>query len=1153
MSEKRYDYNEQLNILVLKPGVSARDTERLSLADGCSVVFAGTGNAENETFEISGDLLKAIGNKAQHVEIEKGLTFSYVSPQEGDIWGNLSELRTLRINNNVGVPTNIDGTGAFQNHPTLRGVEMCLTGEGHLSDNFCRGTAVSSFMVYSAEQGREFGLKAGNSVLFGSLLKSEKGISTAEWNKIHGKQICKTHGDNAYVSEVGRVDGVIEEANAALDKAKEALEKSKLATTEQGKLEGEGVFLETLASRPYLAPIFQEAAKRTFEEKEYKDLISRGGELSAKELIDLLPEAKSILNELNGEIKADMLGSYMDKKYCVPLVERVLQGCSTQAQRDFKDAHIEAKFRENAYKAQIERDESFCEDFKKQLNAHQDKLKQILNYNDVVKHSFIATALNEKGQSGALEFVLSKNPTMDSKEYAQALKDISEAVNRNTVINKEEAKRYIRDISDTYGLLYSATKRQQALKKLKETHTKQEGTYIELPSRISAGDNFLSCRKTEMHSSTDPEKRAFKEEVEAYTKKTVNAIYASCVEYKESFWKEGLKNVVGALGGKVGEKTYEDLIKEKDPIAAYNDLVDFDKKVNKSLLETRGIETQIIFKKPEEKKQIRAVYDFVLNTAKNPPKNYWDAEKEMDQQISSIVQAGDIGFEALRKVLPSLDLSPDGHVIDFEQANFMRDTKDIFVLGAGSKLGDNCLCYTNCNGVYVGHTGDEYRHFKSWAENRYLTSKGIVEPEIKKRLGIIMGGDNDKDAVTAGALRDDIKANIINLKNEMKKAPTAQDLAKQPNDRLRPKEDYVQEIQEWEEFLKKYEEYTSDRLVYESNDTEEKWLSHNSYALQDVNERIKQFEDDNSTRKTKDFNTYEDVYSMNRNALSDELKVEYDKLIAERDAILVDPQEVVTGSHFLSEGKEMGNEKTILAGGKINAGADSFSNNPETIELHKNNPETNITEDVRKKNLYDKSDIFRGRCLMAKEMLKSIFDSYRFRYMRLEEACLDIVVNLFKTLFNLTSWAARTLEKEIRQEKTRRGIYNRNVDEAKEILLTCSGKDGTAFLERLTSKTSPISEYNAVLRVVGRLNLDKILSSNGSDGKKLEQLQSQVQKRLINAVNAQERADKLNKRDGLSKAQLLGIYRQIGLWTREKGTIKTSRSLGRAVAMLGRR
>lgn len=1015
--KERAEYNAKENKLILRPGVSAKDIEALDIADGCSVVFWNNstslnekgietyGSFQSETFVLSGDLLKAIGSKASYVDIGKNISFEYLSPQEGDIWASLSGLRSLRIRNNIGVPTNIDGTGAFQSHPTLRNVEILLSEEGSLSDNFCRGTSLSNFMVYSSEWGKEYGLKAGNNVLFGSLLETEKGISTADWNRIHGEQICKTIEDDI-------------------------------------------------------------------------------------------------------------------------------------------------EFRKDVYQTQIERDKSFSEARKEELSGKEegkgllDGLKKAIHYEidpeTKEKKSDILVALKESGKENALSVVLDINA--DEKAYAQALKDVSDAINATGLAS---AKSYIRSISDVYGVWRSTEKRIQALTELKNTSKKSEGTYIELPSRLWAGDNFLSCRKADIHSSTDPGKRMLEEEIRGFAQKTVNAIYLACVEYKESLWKAGLKSVMKDLAddaGKVGGKTYEDVVKEKDPISVFNKLAPENAGVNKESLVTRGMEVRLNELTGENREQIASVFNFVLNTAENFPKDFWKVSKDYDKQISDIVQGGEAGHEELRKVLPSLGLSLSGHVLDLEQANLMKETENIFVLGGGSKLGDNCLCFTNCNGVYAGHNKSEYRHFRACAEQEYLKSKENIASLMKETMGIIPGSDNDKDAGEAGALRDDIKSCIVALENELKKAPSKKAQGEKGKN---SKEDLLKEIGKWEDFLEKYEDYTAKRIVWEANNTEEKWLSHNSYALKEINERIKKFEEVNATTKTKDFKTHSDVYTMNRDALSDEKRAEYDKLIAERNAILVSPQTVVTGTHFLSEGKKMGNERTVIAGGEINAGHDSFSHNPEVIELHKDNPETKITADVMKKNIYNKSDIFRGRLLVGKEMLKDIFDSRHFRYMRLEEACLDIVVNLFKIVFNLTSWAVKNIEKEIRREKTKRGLYNRNVNEAKELLLELS-KNGEAFLSRLTSKDSHTSEYNAALRVVGRLNLRRIIRSDEASEKKIKQMQHFAQRQFINAKNLKERADVLNKRDQLSKTQLLELYKQCGTWTREDGWAKTSQRLSTA-------
>lgn len=1165
-------YNKETNEITLHPGATVRDIEKVLpiSAQDCSVIFAKKRDDKTvETFEVSPDLLKAIGSKAQNMKIGKDLAFEYVSPQEGDIWSNFSELRTLTIENNTGLPTNIDGTGAFQNHPTLRCVDMRLSDEGNLSDNFLRGTAVSCVMVHSDVGGKEYGLRAGDNVLFGSLLESEKGLSSVDWNKIHGNQICKTHKDNAYLAELGRFEDAIENTKTALsrDGAIATMQKS----SDIKNIVKEVAIGEKLYTSESFDKVWTDGVKKGFSEDDIRKMES------------LIPKAKEVLNELKKGFRDDLVGTCVEESdLCSNLVNDTLKKCSNQAQKDFKDALLTATFKHNVRMSEVARDQGFFIDLQEALALHVDGLRSLMEEEfiptkangipkdeaenkdgdpTITKGTVIRKILAFKGQDDALDIVLdgAKNANVNEKSYARALREVSDAINESILReeDKEESKNRIKCIADMYGLSYSAYKRIEALETLAHTHKRKDGTYIELPSRLWTGDNFLSCRNTDIHSATDPGKRLLDNEANCFAAKTVQAIYASCVEYKGSFATTGLRSILKDQGGCAAGIKKKDVSyfknNFKDPIGAYNKFVTKhnmpELTASREDLIARGIEERLKNLGEADRKQVQAVFDFVLETAKKPPKDTLKEAEYLDKRISDIVQAGDKGFEILRQVLPSLDLTPDGHVLDLETRNLLKNTENVLVLAEGGKLGDNCVCFTNCRGVYVGHSENEYRHFRSWAEREYLTSKEEVYKLMKARFGIEPESDANKDLLQSGGFRDDIKETIKNLHTEMNRVPSLEDKRNGITSKTgKYKEDYVKELEKWEDFQEKYENYTARREVWEANDTEEKWLTSKSNALKEINERIAHFEEIHATRKTKDFRTHEDVYVMERDALSDENRAEYDKLIAERDEIRTNPQKVVTGQHFCSEGNAMGNDRTVIVGGPINAGVDSFRNNPEITELHQNNPETQINEEVMGKNLYDQSDIFRGRMLMAKEKLKNVFDSRHFRYMRLEEACLDILVNLFKILFNLTTWTTSTLEKEIRDTKTRKGIYNRNVDEAKEILLSSSGKDGEAFLERLASKTSPACEYNAALRIVGRLTLDNILNSDASSEEKLQKIQSIASSRLRRAVSTKERADMLNKRDQLSKAQLLGFYRELGKWSREKGMAKTSKRLGVAIS-----
>lgn len=1155
--EPPVEYDSGANIVTIHPGASLEDLKGISdlISDGCTVALDSRGatNAAPRTIAVSPSLLSCIGDKATELTIGRGVSVEYMETGDGDIWNSLPQLRRVSIYNNIGVPANADGTGAFQEHGNLRCVDMALDAEGTISKGFCRGTALSTLMVHSAVPGSEYGLVAEDDVLFGSTLKSEKGLSYRDWNRIHGRQMASTHRDDSYLESIGSLTGMMDQ----------------IATN----LETDG--FEAMKAVPYLMPLAEEAARRIRPKKDVVKydakidciLHDAEGVFDPKTLevlkLDILSKVRDIVDEMKASFSKDPVGTYIEMGFSRECIDSLMEEDSFQHRKDFKESVETALFRQKVRLDEAERDYSCSQSLLDRLSGTAKRFERLMEEKtaDTERNesnkALVVSKLNTMDRARSWDIVIHPDKDTDPRVYADAVKDMGKAIGESGLddVAAKKAMRDLKDMADSFGASFSAKVRGDAFSRIATDHSMSDGTYVELPSALSVGDNFLSCRRLDIHSATDPENRTFTKEVGDFAQKTVDSIYARCLEIENEFVRIGIREALRVENGRAVAKStrnYKSIMAQPNPISAFNSAFPKTKIDRESCLEggreryVRKVRKDYEGLRPAQiNSQLKAFLDFVSKTSREKPskERIGEIAREMDEAFSRIATMGDAAFSELRKAFPSIEIDAKGHVLDLQQAMLMDDSKNVLVLNEGSKMGDNCLCFTDCRGVAVGRMKNEYRHFRSWAENRYVEAKEKADRMKKTLLKVEAGSPDDRDVGNCGAYANDIEDQISRLEA---KARGQKPLTEE--DRRLGKTDWSEVLSQWKVFRRSYMEYSEARAVWEANDTEEKWRANRSYALKDVDGRIAEFERIHANSKTKDLRTKKDVMTMVYDQLSAENKKAYDALVEERNEILKDPSKVKTGMHFLSEGKDMGTDCILLAGSGIDAGRGSFANNPLTLEVHGLKPETEIGVDVVEKDLYERSDIFRGRMLMGKQHLSKVFDTRNFRFMRLEEALLDMVVNIFKTLFNLTSAFVEEAERRARRYMTEKGIYQQREDEARSLLLMCQGKEGEVFLEKLMDKDSPSSEYNAAARVIGRLKLESLAVKDESKLEKIARLRSYAERSLAKARMQKDMAHERNRADQEAKKQREDLYRTIGRMSRSVGVARASKELGAAKA-----
>lgn len=1095
-------YNIQTNTITIRPNTSVEDLQKIisQVKPGAQIILdknveacnyddrnGFSHNSIREKIQISPALLDVLSGKVESMTIKGGVDLEYLNSGDGDIWERLPNLRNLQMYNNKGVPCNIDGTGAFKEHPSLSCVSMCLDDNGFLSEGFCQGTALASFQVYEEKPGETHGLEAENNVLFGSTKNSVKGASREEWNKIHDVVLkCDKNGD-------------VQNREKNEEFVKDIYNK---------QINGYNNFIYEFESRT-----------RNFYDSNIKEKLenlnfSISDELNQKigilgQIANPPQDVRKTLGDLQKEISKSELSVAEKKEFYTSI--KLLADLQSQAYdavqtRDGLIARRDNLSLSDNMHAQLpsrmEAGDNFCSCRTFDYVSSTDPNGR--NYNKSVEK-----ARNDLARNTIRNF------------YAQAMLYDNSTKLRNEFVDKE-----------LYNFLVDFNNA-----KFKRTQGKRKGEEV---GRL----NFFGTEPRDYET-----REANGLTISSSLQETYDEIIKNANEIKKNTKCDYLDAVLQSLDKRLGgydifTKYLNEIYnsgsdkdwKERFNSGVYDRIIDqYAKEIRlKYGLSDNNSRSKFVnkeFSTACAKEALKLVHDF--NTKIPKLKTQADIDNEMkkiEDRINNFVNIDFITFalsedertdlmnaarSEFREVFKSMNLDEKGNVVDFEECRKLEDSSNVLSLNPGCVLGDNCFTKTNLNGVAVNENIEAYKHFiahaksdlekaedavfealyfncmgtssyiKNWddlsnedrlyyenlAESYFDKKKQFEELSPEKKT-------KEKKAELAKARRElweqcDIKSTLKSTPvGEYKKLIEGHIHSQESNGK---QDGWLQDMLNWKAAQKAYEEYCSIRTIVENSGTKENWLAQQSFAKLMIDKEIEEFEAANSTRKTKINGV--DLYEMNYNALSPENRKKYDKLLERRAEIVKNFDKVIAGNHCFSEGKEGGAEKTVLVGKGINAGADSFDGNPEIIEIHDGSPETMVTTDVIRKNLYRDSDIFRGRLMCLADRVMDAFDSRNFRFVRLEEALLETLINLLKILFHIGRSCYEFGAKQYRNCSI--NYFEKSAKDARELLLMM-GKDGVNVIERLCSPSVPDSEYNALAKMVGSYQLNNILNSKTS-------------------------------------------------------------------------
>ena len=1146
-------YNTQTNIITIRPNTSVEDLQKIIsyVKPGAQIALEKSvkacdyddrnglsRNSIREKIQISPALLSVLGDKIESMTIKGGVDLEYLNSGDGDIWSRLPNLRNLQIYNNKGVPCNIDGTGAFKEHPNLSCVSMCLDDNGFLSEGFCQGTALASFQVFEAKPGEAHSLEMEDNVLFGSAKNNVKGVSRDEWNRIHDTVLKCDKNDNSqnkekneefvkdiYNKQINGYNGFIQEFESRTRYFYNANIKAKLEELNfpiSDKLNQKIGILGQIGNPPQdvretLGNLQKEISKSSLSSAEKREIST-----SLKIIADLQGQAYDAIQTRDGLIaRRDNLNLGDSMHTQLPSRLKAGDNCCSCRTYDYV---------------------SSTDPNGRNYNKSVEKERRDLARN-TIRNFYAQAALYDNSTK-------LRNEVID-KELYNFLVDFN-----NAKFKRSQGKRKGEEVGrlNFFGTEPRDYETREA-NGLTVSSSLQE-TYEEIIK------NANEIKKNTKCDYLDAIEQSLDKRLGSYDvfNKYLNEIYNSG---SDKDWKE-------RFNSSVYDKIIDQYAKEIRLKYGLSDNNSRSKFVNKE------------FSVACAREALKLVHDFNTKIPKLKTQVDIDNEiKKIEDRINNFVNVDFLTFNLLkdertdlmnaarsefREVFKSIGLDEKGNVIDFEEYRKLEDSRNVVSLNPGCVFGDNCLSKTNLNGIAVNENIEAYKHFVAHAKNDLEKAEDkVFESLYLNCLGpatYIRNWDNLSDSDRL--YYENLAKGYIEKKEEFKKLPlkdkTAEKKAELANIREElwkncdikntpvgeykrlieghvhdqeshgKQDDWLQDMLNWKAAQKAYEEYCTIRTIVENSGTKENWLAQQSFAKLEIDKKIEDFEKANSTRKTKINGV--DLYEMNRDALSPENRKIYDKLLEERAEVVKNFDKVVMGEHCLSEGKEGGAEKTMMVGKGVNAGADSFRGNPETIEIHDGSPETMVTTDVIKKNLYRDSDIFRGRLMCLADRVMDAFDSRNFRFVRLEEALLETLINLLKILFHIGRSCYEFGAKQYRNRSI--NYFEKSAKESRELLLMM-GKDGVNVIERLCSPSVPDSEYNALAKMVGSYQLNNILNSKTSTIEKNQAIVKTLSERCAVLEKKRDDIKEAIESSQLSEVQKRQVYEMLGKYNFKDG------------------
>lgn len=443
----------------------------------------------------------------------------------------------------------------------------------------------------------------------------------------------------------------------------------------------------------------------------------------------------------------------------------------------------------------------------------------------------------------------------------------------------------------------------------------------------------------------------------------------------------------------------------------------------------------------------------------------------------------------LKDLFDGLAFNPDtGEIL--ELAGIKVEDK-ILHASSTSRWGDLCYSGTNLQGVaFSESTPQRFMAFRRYAETEVKKYERTVE-HLKKKLGY-SGIDIDLDITEGlGAWQNKIKDNQRSLTSQFgKETDEAKKIALQ------------NQLRDLNALDQVYGKWVAAKKLRDNYDTREKFEKLKNEGLVAIERKIREFAEVHANNKTKDFDTHQDVFSMKYDQLSNEEKQIWNDLHAQRNIILKFGNKAKLGKGCFSGNEKHVEGETQIFG--VAAKGEYFGcHNSETMSFRKGQLlATDITDETLKKKYYQGSKIHWIKAKIRKENLKEAFkEAFKeFRYLSLEDALIQDIVELFKLALGITSFMKDFGEKHTRD--LRMSIYKKILNDNNErtkLFVMLNNENNTAQFMRMLDDDNPNAIKNSILKLFGSKEYEKIMA--WKDAADTDEKKSELFLNIINMTN----------------------------------------------------
>lgn len=1184
--ETVYEYDSLSNRLVLHPGVSAEDLEivRRDIRPGCTLVLDAykdnTGNnAEGEygTVHVSREMMETVFDKIGRLEVNKGTKVSH----DDRVFSMIEDKDLIVVcHNGELIPQDSDGRGAFEGKPSLGA--LVFDRGSRIPPRTAHGCAIS--FLCEAKSPDTFGATVYGDLAIGNCSEAELNLDRKEWKNLYGKNMLEAKGSDKIVEFAREQYGKLaaDERETVDSYSQKYLESCKEM---QRILDNERVFDPAHAAE--VKNLVEETA-RTIRDSGLSD---DGDDGEIYGLVDALDEVEfnedgmdRIKDALAAEIKS-LPGFEEHAGYPEEFMQDFDKGWEALSDYTEEMPESDIEFIKSRKGHIIDRAEILKElDNDNPLMDPKEREKRCNEIGRVSRILLLAELLREfKNRSASVrDVVREKMPSyamlnnLDSEFNGSSIasfklfaKDLILTAGKIGLEEKtsEKLKNVFKSMSENYGAM---SVHDDAAKKWEKTAEslsgKWDGTKAVISKYADLGDGNLSKVLFNGVDSLDSYGDPGVSETKKMLCNTYNAIIISAMAYTANTMKAAKTWASKTLPGiRWDESNKNDLFN-----TYLASLPDGQRKF-KTWLSSLSFESDV--------KDVMEKY----------------AEFSRDPETMKMIEHGR-GLVSVRKrfenenaktedglrteltLFPGIDTDPEtGKPLDYEQSErYDEDThRNMLVLDSSSRAGNCVAVDTNLDGINIvdGTSREAFRAFRFAAENalREIEESSIEFSSVKETKGEtpadttyemvtsfksfdemkrellgIANEDDDKDNLNPGAYRDSMDEVIRTLESDILRE-------NDPGKKLGK----TAKLKNFTALRNMYEKYVAAKTLITENPTRNEWKVNRNLAIRNFRETLEDWKSKHANRKTKNFRTFKDVYEVVPELLSPENRAKYESLMLTEKDLLGNPDKMRAGKMFLSgNGSHKTDGTWVINGDRIIAGKEAFSDNTETFGINNGIGGVKLNKDHLEKGQFKGTPIWRVRLSLAGANMRQAVQMMQrdglFRFMRIEEAAVQLAKELLELLFNigrggielassatlparrnLTSQKVTELEKESRNKEAE---FTKAKADSTELLVCLKdySLDSHPRIMEVLNRDNPESCYNTAVKLLGSENVEQILSGDSKRltdpeertrfVKKIRDYANLAQSRLMDmsedAEKAKERLEKAKDRLSRQDAEL---------------------------------